>query len=193
MVFQNFVSKKRYCMYFLPVLFFFMVLCQMNFGHHLEAFRNYSKTAVTLASWISMDAGSLVEVLREARFWSLFAAVLFSLTTVFFLTNVFLGILVNLFWRYRIKFACANNYDWDIYQYIDWMLPRSVLACFRTMRKRYRRRQEELRLRKAEQEAALAKTLVLKPKNQKTNVFIFRCSFLFNFQNKKIGRTESSD
>ena len=100
-----------------------MCLCQITYGHHLEAFRNYSKSAVTLSSWISMDGKSLVQVMSEARFWGLFAAILFCLTGVFFLTNVFLGIMVNIFWRHRIRYAMGTDYSWKFYDWVEWFLP----------------------------------------------------------------------
>jgi hypothetical protein len=129
---------------FVPYLLGFIFLAKVFYGASSLDFSTYARTAGTLIAMLNGEF-DVASVLRTNRVWTVVFALIFTLTFIFFLLNVFTAIIIRTFNEARIQYGYrldTGKYAWswaDYRKYFFWAWVRRLagkVRCPRRLRRK---------------------------------------------------------
>lgn len=126
---------------FVPYLIGFIFLARVFYGAASLDFSTYTRTAGTLIAMLNGEF-DVASILRTNRVWTVVFALIFTLTFMFFLLNVFTAIIIRTFNEARIQYGYrldAGKYGWswaDYRAYFFWGWVRRAASRVRCPRRR---------------------------------------------------------
>jgi hypothetical protein len=126
---------------FVPYLIGFIFLAKVFYGAASYDFSTYARTAGTLIAMLNGEF-DVASVLRTNRVWTVVFALVFTLTFMFFLLNVFTAIIIRTFNEARIQYGYrldTDKFSWswaDYRAYLFWGWVRRGASRVRCPRRR---------------------------------------------------------
>jgi hypothetical protein len=126
---------------FVPYLIGFIFIAKVFYGASSSDFSTYTRTAGTLIAMLNGEF-NVASVLRTNRVWTVVFSLVFTLTFMFFLLNVFTAIIIRAFNEARIQYGYrldTGKYSWswaDYRAYFFWGWVRRAASRVRCPRRR---------------------------------------------------------